>query len=184
MPTTTGGIEYPASTGHARMWEHFQTMADDIDALIRKPLVRLVQDSGTQNFTDGVDAAVLFSTGHEKIDTHGFHSETTNPSRVTPNLPGYYRADATFFIQARADWQTIGVAVYKNGGVQAPRGRIQPGANAASRTVSCTLMVEMNGTTDYLEMWGVQDNTANVVVASNAGGSFASVFEVEYIRPL
>jgi hypothetical protein len=34
MATTSLGIEYPTSTGHNRLWEHFQTLADDIDALL------------------------------------------------------------------------------------------------------------------------------------------------------
>ncbi|WP_328850252.1 hypothetical protein OG994_16600 [Micromonospora globbae] len=34
MPTTSLGITYPASTGHARMWEHFQALADSVNDLI------------------------------------------------------------------------------------------------------------------------------------------------------
>jgi len=34
MPTTPRGIEYPASTAHTRLWEHFQTLADDVDGLL------------------------------------------------------------------------------------------------------------------------------------------------------
>lgn len=34
MPDTTLGITYPASTDHTRLWEHMQTMADDVDGLI------------------------------------------------------------------------------------------------------------------------------------------------------
>ncbi|MEQ4301599.1 hypothetical protein ABNF97_09430 [Plantactinospora sp. B6F1] len=34
MPDTSLGITYPASSGHARIWEHFQTLADQVDALL------------------------------------------------------------------------------------------------------------------------------------------------------
>lgn len=34
MPDTSLGITYPSSTDHTRMWEHFQTLAQDIDNLI------------------------------------------------------------------------------------------------------------------------------------------------------
>lgn len=35
MGTTTNfGFDYPDSTGHTRLWEHFQTLAADIDTLL------------------------------------------------------------------------------------------------------------------------------------------------------
>ena len=34
MPTTPLGITYPASTDHNRLWEHFQTLANKVDALM------------------------------------------------------------------------------------------------------------------------------------------------------
>jgi hypothetical protein len=34
MPTTSNGIEYPASGSHTRLWEHFETMAEDVDGLV------------------------------------------------------------------------------------------------------------------------------------------------------
>ena len=34
MPDTPLGIPYPASTGHTRLWEHLQGMADELDALL------------------------------------------------------------------------------------------------------------------------------------------------------
>ena len=36
MPTTSLGITYPASTSHSRMWEHFQTLADDTDEILAR----------------------------------------------------------------------------------------------------------------------------------------------------
>lgn len=40
MPTTSLGITYPASTGHARIWEHIETAADDVNDILvnRTPL--------------------------------------------------------------------------------------------------------------------------------------------------
>ncbi|MBQ1042360.1 hypothetical protein KBX03_07560 [Micromonospora sp. C72] len=34
MPDTSLGITYPASGGHGRLWEHFQTFADDVNTLL------------------------------------------------------------------------------------------------------------------------------------------------------
>ena len=40
MPTTGLGFTYPASTGHARIWEHVQTLAEDVNDVVsnRTPL--------------------------------------------------------------------------------------------------------------------------------------------------
>lgn len=32
MPTTPNGITYPDSSGHTRLWEHLQELANDVDA--------------------------------------------------------------------------------------------------------------------------------------------------------
>lgn len=34
MPTTSLGITYPGSSDHTRLWEHFQTMANNINAIM------------------------------------------------------------------------------------------------------------------------------------------------------
>lgn len=34
MPDTSLGITYPASTAHTRIWEHLQTLADDVNTLM------------------------------------------------------------------------------------------------------------------------------------------------------
>lgn len=48
MPDTPLGITYPASTDHTRMWEHFQTLAVDVDTLLgRKGYIA----DGTRNTT-------------------------------------------------------------------------------------------------------------------------------------
>lgn len=40
MPTTPQGIEYPDSSGHTRLWEHFQALAESVDDVVT-PLVAL-----------------------------------------------------------------------------------------------------------------------------------------------
>ena len=34
MPQTTQGLTYPDSSGHTRLWEHLQQLAEDVDDLI------------------------------------------------------------------------------------------------------------------------------------------------------
>lgn len=145
-----------------------------------RPLVVLVQAT-VQSISDATDTAITFGTGSEEIDTHGFHSDTTNTSRVTPTVAGYYRVFGKFHIGARADFSTITAFVFKNGGV-VTRERVGPNATALSRTVTVTKILSLNGSTDYVELYGNQDNAANVAVSTSTG-SFACTLEVEFLRP-
>lgn len=37
MPQTADGLTYPLATGHTRMWEHIQALADTVQARFNKP---------------------------------------------------------------------------------------------------------------------------------------------------
>lgn len=156
---------------------------DDLDArataLEDKPIVRLTQ-AVVQSIPNGADTAITFTT--EDMDSHGYHDTATNNTRVTPTKAGIYTVEATFAVAGRADYTTVGVAVYKNGSPQAPRNRTGPNTSNAIRTVNTSALVSMNGTTDYVEVWGIQSNAAAVAVNTSAGSSFASVLEMKFER--
>lgn len=151
----------------------------------KKPLVRLVA-SGTQSIPDNVATPIAFPT--EDIDTNGFHDTVTNNTRITPNKPGYYRFKGTYFTSARADYTTVDCSVGKNGTMVAPaekRSFALP-ANQVSQAVSvqCEAIQPANGSTDYFELYGLQDNTANTATLTSQTGRYSSVFECEFIREL
>jgi len=182
MPDTSLGYTYPASTDHDRIWEHFEELATDINndvaAIAAKPIGRLVA-SGTQSIPDNVATALMFTT--EDIDTHGFHDTTTNTSRVTPNVPGYYRFYGCYFSGAITTPSTRAAYFRKNGTTA-----IAPGPRDVGYTISsskeCTALIAMNGTTDYIELMGLQDSAGAVV--TNQSVQFSSTLEWEYVRPL
>lgn len=150
------------------------------DASSEKPIVKLIQ-SVAQTITDNAaDAALTFTTGSTDIDTHSFHSETTNTARIVPTIAGIYRFSGTMVLAAITTAVTIGAVIAKNGAAQAPRSRVGPNATAVQRTISVTTILSMNGTTDYAELLGFQDSSGNV--ATTVGSSFASTFECEYLR--
>lgn len=164
-----------------------KVIADDLDAVedytIRGPIVRLIQQAA-QSFTDSTEAAVTFGVGSEDIDTHGFHDTASNTSRITPTVAGYYSLSGVYITVARTDYNTIGAGIGKNGTVAGPRARIGPNAVSASRTATVNTILSANGTTDYFELFGVQDNVANAAVLTAVGGSFASAIECVFLRPL
>lgn len=147
------------------------------------PLVRLIQAT-TQSIANNADVALTFGTGSTDIDTHSFHSETTNTTRITPKVAGYYRFDTQLYMPGRADYSFLGAAIAKNGVSVATRDRNGPNANASSRSADTSAILAMNGTTDYAEAWANQANTAAVAVSTNINASFTSSFSAEFLRPL
>ena len=143
-----------------------------------KPIGRLVA-SGTQALADNTDVAITFSV--EDFDTHGFHSTSSNTSRVTPTVSGYYRFWGTVYFASQTTPVVSEARLRKNGSSNlAPAWRAVPSTVAFS--ASFTLQIDMNGTSDYIEMIGKQDSAG----ANNTNQSFqfSSVLEWERIRDL
>lgn len=154
-------------------------------ATVEKPLCRLIQQSA-QSITDATDTAITFGSGSEDIDTHGFHDTASNTSRITPTKAGYYTVRAIFWAPANTDYATVSIAIRKNGSTTLPAViREGPNATSAARSVEVTVLSSANGTTDYWEAMGQQDNTANASRSTPSnGGSFSCVFECIFERPL
>ena len=154
------------------------------DYTVNRPLVRLVATS-TQNISDNTGTTIQFGTASTVIDTHGFHSETVNNTRVTPTIAGYYRAWGTIAHGSRTDYATIQSSIRLNGVDQIGNTRLAPNSTSDSaRSGSAEpITVLCNGTTDYIELGTIQNNTANVTQATTASGSTCSYFEVEFVRP-
>jgi hypothetical protein len=153
------------------------------DYTIRKPLVRLVQ-AVAQALTNNTDAAITFTT--EDIDTHGFHDNATNNSRITPSLAGYYQVTGRVVFSGDNDFTILQARIARNGSVQAAIERnLNPGtSSSAGRAASASGIFSANGTTDYFELWGLQANTSAAATPTNIGGSFASTLECIFLRPL
>ena len=149
-----------------------------------KPLVRLVA-SGTQSIPHNTATAVVFS-GSEDVDTHNFHDPSTNNSRLTPTVAGYYTARITLCMGARTDYQIVDCWVKKNGTTNlAPSARQSQGTTTSQATTADTqALVQCNGTTDYIEMIALQANGASAAQNTNQSSQFSSVFELVYERPL
>lgn len=156
-----------------------QTLAD---YTVNRPLVRLVQQSA-QTMVNSTETVITFGTGSEVVDTHGYHDETTNNTRVTPQIAGWYELRGTVYFSATNGYLTLQAQPRLNGVNYATADRqIMTAAASSQRAVGFTpVMVLLNGSTDYVELMGLQTSAANqntYVVTSQA-----SVFEVEFIRP-
>lgn len=147
-----------------------------------RPAVRLTQVAAGTTLNDSTNTAISFDG--EDIDTHGFHSPSVNPTRITPTVAGVYRFYGTIMLPGAVDYLTLGACIAKNTVNQAVFTRIQPGATSAQRSVSVSdVVLTMNGTTDYCELIGFQDNTANTAKVTSFGAtSFTCSFGCEYVR--
>ena len=102
-----------------------------------------------QSLTDNVESKVQFNT--EVFDTDGCYDHTTN-YRFTPTVAGKYFVYATFRVsnnQSSLEYFTANIK--KNGTIY--KKLIQDDRNnyGFQGSITITTIVDMNGTTDYLE---------------------------------
>jgi hypothetical protein len=104
--------------------------------------------SSSQTLTSNTWTKIQFQT--EEWDTASCFDSTTN-YRFTPNVAGYY--SVTGKIQPNSTYTAGGVAVYKNGALY-KYGNYNLNATTYS-PASMTCLVYLNGSTDYIELWGL-----------------------------
>lgn len=84
--------------------------------------------------------------------------DTTN-SRFTPNVAGYYLISGSV-VYASTTYRT-GSFIYKNGA------QYCPGNFATDNASTISALVYLNGSTDYVELWGFSATTQNTQTGSN-----------------
>jgi hypothetical protein len=121
-----------------------------------------------------VATSVTFST--EVLDPLGWHSTSTNTSRITPNISGYY------FVTMQLNDITSGGALTrallrlnKNGATLAIP--IQMDTEGSSDDFAFPGYVFCNGTTDYIEMNVLQTN------AGSTNRTISARFTAEFVHP-
>jgi hypothetical protein len=156
----------------------------DVSTTIEKPLVRLIQQSA-QSLPSATNTALTFGTSSEDIDTHGFHSTSSNTSRVTPTVAGYYRCRAHLHMASGANNLTqLVVGIGKNGTRVDPHTVYRPDPSTAATGAASEAIVSCNGSTDYIEAIVNQQNSGSTSRDTGSATPFRSTLEVEYIRPL
>lgn len=147
-------------------------------------LIRLVQQSA-QAIASGGQSALTFGAGSHDITTgtgNAWHSTSVNTSRVTPTLAGVYdvRGLVSMAIASGGNYTQVAASIFKNGTrINAPViQRPDPGTPTVTAQVSA--YVQLNGTTDYVEVVGAQVNSGGTNQNTNAGAGFLSTLEVAY----
>lgn len=107
--------------------------------------------SNSQSITTSTWTKVQCNT--KEFDTANCYDNTTN-YRFTPNVAGYYHVIGSIFFSSSSGDTTCIMAVYKNG-ANVKQGSYTYPANAPASTVNnMSALIYMNGTTDYIELYG------------------------------
>jgi len=119
--------------------------------------------AGSQTLTS--NTWTKFALTVENFDTNSNFDSTTN-YRFTPTVAGYYQLTAAAFSTASTAMTSTSAAIYKNGAVWS-----QINSAPHNSTTGNSILVDvvyLNGTTDYVELWGRAIGTGTLTVSSNS----------------
>ena len=121
-----------------------------------------VYRNGDQNLTDAIHTKIEFNS--EIVDSANAFDSSTN-YRFTPQTSGYYFVSLNVGTGAQSDNATdkIIASIYKNGssasGAVATRDWDTVGINYNDQ-VNTSTVVQLNGSSDYIEGWAYIDSTS------------------------
>lgn len=110
--------------------------------------------NASQTATSNVLTKVVLQV--EEFDTNNNFDSTTN-YRFTPTVAGYYQLNAQLFLVGTVTTTQIVLTIYKNGSPLVRLVDANPASSlsANSNTTVCgSALVYLNGTTDYVELYG------------------------------
>jgi len=110
------------------------------------------------------------------IDTHGFYDSSSN-FRFTPLIPGNYLASHIVTWAASVVGSAIDTAIYKNGS-EVARSELFAGGTGVQTSGMVSILLNMNGSSDYIEFFARQNTGVNQDVRGDSVFSFAQVVRV------
>jgi len=131
------------------------------------------------NQSVSASTATKITIDTEDFDTNGNYDPTTN-YRFTPTVGGYYQISAGITTNAAASG-TVQALIYKNGSLYKSGSQVILGA-ATATTVTVSCLVNMNGSSDYVELYCFQSSAAALLVFTNS--TAATWFQGSMVRGL
>lgn len=131
--------------------------------------------SVAQSFTSGQYTGFTFDS--EELDVYGFHSTTTNTSRITPTIPGRYGVSfcggwVSNATGGRGAFLRLNGTVFRGGEMGAAVAGGLWTDSSFYRTVYC------NGSSDYFEVAGYQNSGSGLASAQFDNNPRLTVFWV------
>lgn len=120
-------------------------------------------NSGAQSLSLGTWTKITLNA--EEFDTASCFDSTTN-YRFTPNVAGYYQVNVClFFDYSGSQFTDAAMAVYKNGSAVKKLNQYGYGGYGMA---SLSALIYMNGSTDYLEVYGYISGGSGPQIYSNS----------------
>lgn len=120
----------------------------------------------TQTVTSGVTTKLQLNT--EVFDTNNNFDSTTN-YRFTPTVAGYYQFNYELYGGSGTSMSNITPAIYKNGSAY-QYGSVLNGVYENSAQAVCgSTLIYLNGSTDYVELYGLITGTGACVFTALSG---------------
>ena len=120
--------------------------------------------SGAQNISNGTLTKISINT--EVFDTNSNYD--TSAYRFTPNVAGKYFVFASFRFDTNSDFEGLELQVKKNGSTKIIE---VTDRNEYYTTITSQSVAEMNGSSDYLEMFGYQASGGTLAT----GAAYAAI---------
>jgi hypothetical protein len=113
-----------------------------------------------------------------QVNTKEFDTATcfnTSTYAYTPNVAGYYQVNAQLHMATGINGRLL-CSIYKNGSI------VKIGSDASNNNtlgVNLSILIYMNGSTDYIEFWGYQDAGSSKALDNS---SAANYFQASLVR--
>ena len=134
------------------------------------PAFSAIITSGSQSISPNTYTKVQLGT--ELFDTNSNFDSTTN-YRFTPTIAGYYQINACVGISWNSATTTGGLGLlYKNGSAFYNSSFRNDSSNPMYGSCNISTLVYMNGTTDYLELFGYAVGGTSPVFAGTSGQNY------------
>ena len=142
---------------------------------INNPSFAVKKGSDVQTLSSNTHTKVTFDT--ELFDTNGNFAS----SRFTPTVAGqyYFCADLHHYNSASGATTIRNTALYKNGSVHTHTLRTENSAPGYTIKVEVSAIIEMNGTTDYVEVYArgiFSSGTYQIADDNNSGFNNGNIF--------
>lgn len=134
------------------------------------PAFSVTRITSNQSLTQNTNVKLQWNS--EDFDTANCFDSTTN-YRFTPTTAGYYQINVIAWIdQNNATFQTAYLTLYKNSSSY----KILSGTKLENFTIGGSLVVYLNGSTDYIEVYGYSTTAAGSFRAGSGDNCFSGVW--------
>jgi hypothetical protein len=146
----------PGNFMTASLWN--ANVFNGLTFLLSKPIFQGHQ--ATSQTVSGTATALTIDTGD--IDTYNGHSNTSNSSRYVGQVPGYYKVWGGYAAGGLSS-QTYCLAYAAKNGTEVTGSRVTDVSNSSHSYAINTnpVVVFLNGTTDYVEIYGATDGSGS-----------------------